>query len=68
MALIRKRDLQKMNAKERESKMLELKLELIKSGVTANKTNAQTKELKRAFARLLTLNRIDRGEAQNKKK
>ena len=68
MALIRKRDLQKMNAKERESKMLELRLELIKSRVTSNKTNAQTKELKRAFARLLTLNRIDRGEAQNKKK
>jgi len=56
MALIRNSDIVKMNEKERADKLKELKLELIKAHVTANKTNAKTREIKRTIARLLTLN------------
>jgi len=56
MALIRNSDIVKMNEKERADKLKELKLELIKANVTANKTNAKTREIKRTIARLLTLN------------
>jgi len=36
--------------------MKELRLELIRSGVTANKQNAKTKEIKKAISRILTFN------------
>ena len=54
MAILRFKDISKMPQKDREEKMKELKLELVKSGVTANRTNAKTKEIKRAIARLKT--------------
>lgn len=54
MAILRQKDIVKMNDKERETKFTELKMELVKAGVTANKQNAKTKEIKRAISRLLT--------------
>lgn len=54
MAVLRQKDLMKMDDKERKSKLNDLKLELIKANVTANKQNAKTKEIKKAIARLLT--------------
>ena len=54
MAIIKKSELRSMNDKAKEEKIKELKLELVKAAVTANKTNAKTKELKRTIARLLT--------------
>ncbi len=56
MALIRAKDAAKMSKQEREKKVKELKFELSKANVTANKTNAKTKEIKRAIARLYTFN------------
>jgi ribosomal protein L29 len=56
MAILRMNDLRKINSKELKEKLKDLKLELIKSQVTANKTNAKTKEIKRAVARIMTLN------------
>ena len=41
-------------ATSNKNKLKELKMELVKSGVTANKTNAKTKEIKRAISRLIT--------------
>jgi len=35
----------------------DLKFELVRSSVTANKANAKTKEIKRAISRLLTFNK-----------
>jgi ribosomal protein L29 len=56
MALLRYKDITKMNKADRELKLKDLMFELSKSGVTANKTNAKTKEIKRAIARILTFN------------
>ncbi len=66
MALLRVKDIAKMNEKDRESKLRDLRFELIKSGVTANKANAKTKEIKRAISRLITFSKSGK-EALNKK-
>lgn len=56
MALLRYKDIVKMSADERNTKLTELKLELIKANVTANRTTAKTAEIKRAISRLNTFN------------
>jgi len=56
MTLLKFKDISKMKKEERLSKMKELRLELIRSGVTANKQNAKTKEIKKAISRILTFN------------
>ena len=61
MALLKYKDVSKMDLKERESKMKDLKFELVKASVTANKQNAKTKEIKRAIARLFTFSRTAGG-------
>ena len=66
MALLRFKDIAKMPQKDRDDKMKELRFELVKAGVSANKTNAKTKEIKRAISRLMTLNNSVK-EALNKK-
>lgn len=67
MALLKFRDIIKMNDQERQAKLKDLKLELVKGSVTANKVNAKTKEIKRAIARLLTFNTSHKQEALKKK-
>lgn len=52
-----KKEIPKMSQEERKSKLLDLKIELTKSNVTANKSNAKTKEIKKSIARFLTFNR-----------
>ena len=54
MALLKYKDLKQMNKNDLDTKMSELKLEITKANVTANKVNAKTKEIKRAIARLKT--------------
>ncbi len=56
MGILRAKDLGKMDKKSIESKLSELKMELVKSNVAANKTNAKTKEIKKAIARIITFN------------
>jgi len=67
MSLIKAKEISKLGKKEIEEKVKELKLELIKANVTANKTNAKTKEIKRAIARLLTFNKSAKEELKTKK-
>lgn len=64
MAILKVKDIEKMNSKEREEKLKELKLELIKANVTANKTNAKTKEIKRTISRLLTLRKFTKSNKE----
>ena len=64
MALLKYKDITKMNEKEISSKLSELKLELIKAATTANKTNAKTKEIKRAISRLITFAKSAREKKQ----
>jgi len=54
MALLRSKDVKSMTQKERTDKLESLKFELVKAHVSANKTNAKTKEIKKAIARIHT--------------
>ena len=54
MAILRAKEISKMDEKTRESKLKSLRMELVKANVSANKTSAKTKEIKRAIARILT--------------
>ena len=62
MAVLKARDVARMDKKTRFGKLKELRMELVKSNVSANKANAKTKEIKRAIARLITYDRINTSE------
>ena len=52
------KDIIRLSKQEREEKIEELKLELIKARVSASKAgNSKTKEIKRIIARIITLNK-----------
>jgi len=59
MAILKAKDAAKMDAKTRGEKLKELRMEVVKASVTANKSRANTKEIKRAIARLLTFSAAD---------
>jgi len=61
MAILRYKDISKMDAKEKEVKLKDLRLELVKASVTANKQNAKPKEIKKSIAKLLTFNKSNTG-------
>ncbi len=56
MAILRYKEIGKMSKEDLNQKTKDLKMELVKSGVTANKATAKTKEIKRAIARIYTFN------------
>ena len=56
MAVLKNSEVTKMGAKERSEKLTDLRKELVKSNVAAHKTNAKTKEIKKAIARILSFN------------
>ena len=61
MAIIIKREIEKMSEKERNERIKDLKMELIKSGVASNKGGKlRTKEIRRCIARLITFNRLNK--------
>jgi len=55
MATLKAQDIKKLSAKDREKKLKELKLELIKSTAGSGKSN-NTKEIKKMIARIYTIN------------
>ena len=56
MAVIKNADIKKMSKEDRESRLRELRMELIKKHVQANKAGkVKTKEIKKAIARILTI-------------
>ena len=59
MAILKSKEVAKMDVKAREEKLKELRMEFVKAHVTANKSGAKTKEIKRAIARLLTFSAAD---------
>lgn len=67
MAILKFKDIQKMDKKQREEKLKDLKFELSKANVTANRAGAKTKEIKRAIARLLTFSTSDKEALKTKK-
>ena len=57
MAILKAKDIQKMSKEEREKKIKELRLELVRSKVSASKTgSSKIREIKKIIARILTLN------------
>ena len=56
MAILKSRDIAKMSKKEQEEKLKELRFELIRANVAANKSGKiKIKEIKRTIAKILTL-------------
>ncbi len=54
MAILKYKDIKKMSDEERKRKLKELKLELIKANVAANKSGKiKIKEIKKTIARLM---------------
>ena len=68
MAIIRKKELSKMNDSALDEKLNDLRFELSKSIVAANKTKSKKRELKRTIARILTLKSINSKLSEVKKK
>lgn len=55
MAILRSKEISKMSQKDKEEKLKELKMELTKANVAANKTGKiKIKEIKRTIAKILT--------------
>jgi len=56
-------EIRKMSKAQRESKLKELRMEMIKSKATSAKTgSAKTKQIKKIVARILTLNKSQEEE------
>lgn len=71
MAILKAKDVAKMNEKDRRERLAELRQELVRAGVAANRATAKTKEIKRAISRILTyesLNKTSSKEGELKKK
>jgi len=66
MTLLRYKDLEKMDKKSLDDKMRDLKMELSKANVAANKQNAKTKEIKKAISRILTFTNSKKREGVKK--
>lgn len=63
MAILKSKDILKMSEKEKEEKLKELKLELIKANVAANKSGKiKISEIRKTIAKLLTLLAKKQGE------
>lgn len=61
------KELKEMNKSDREKRLQELKMELIKSQTSTSKTGSKkTKEIKKVIARILTFNAHDTGVLKNK--
>ena len=55
--VIKTKDFRRMDKQERERKLEELKMELIKSGIASQKSGSKVKEIKKMIAKILTLNK-----------
>ncbi len=54
---IKTKDLRRMGREEREKKLSEFKMELIKSRIASQKSGSKVKEIKKMIAKILTLNK-----------
>lgn len=62
------KELEKMSKQDREKKLKELRLELIKSKTTASKTGkSNTRQIKKIIAKILTLNTKENKSKELKK-
>ena len=59
MAILRTKEIKNMSKNDREKKMKELKMELVKSRSANSKSGNKTKEIKKIIAKILTLNKSE---------
>ena len=55
MAILKAKEIRQMKPEEKEKKLKELKLELVKAEGNAQQGSSKKKQIKRTIARLLTL-------------
>jgi len=65
MAILKAKDIAKMNIAEIDEKKKELNLELVKSKIATKKTGKGTREIKRTIARLMTFKKINEMKIKN---
>ena len=66
MAILRVKDISKMSSKEREGKIKDLKIELLKEKISIGKGGKmKIKEIKKTIARLITFNRLNDKDLEN---
>ncbi len=64
---MKNKEILKLNKEDREKKLKELRMELVKSKTGgAKKGSSKIKEIKKAIARILTINTSKKGVLQNK--
>jgi ribosomal protein L29 len=69
MATLKAKDIKNMSKTDREKKIKELKLELVKSKAAASKTgSSKAKEIRKIIARILTINKSENKTEELKKK
>lgn len=69
MATIKFKDIQKMNTEDREKKMKEFKMELVKAKANAAKSgSSKAKEIRKIIARIHTFNKTGNKPAELSKK
>lgn len=60
MAILKSKEIKNMTKEDREKKIKELKIELVKSQVNASKSGiSKAKEIKKILARIFTLNKSE---------
>ena len=64
MAILKTKEIKNMGKKDREKKLKDLKMELVKSRSGNSKAGNKTKEIKKIIAKILTLNKSE--EASSK--
>lgn len=62
------KDIQKLSKQDREKKLGELRLELVKAQAGSQKTTSKKKEIKRIIARIHTFNKSDEKSKEELKK
>jgi ribosomal protein L29 len=53
------KEIREMKQEERNKKLKELKMELIKSGANEQNSNSKKKEIKKTIAKILTINKSE---------
>ena len=64
---MKKNQIKEMNKNERNERLKELKLELVKSKISSAKAgSSKTKQIRKIMARIMTINKSEQEELKNK--
>jgi ribosomal protein L29 len=64
---MKKNEIKEMSQEKRNERLKELKVELVKSKISAAKTgNSKARQIRRIIARIMTINKSEQEELKNK--